>query len=224
MSRLIRTWWRGVSLLASGAIGLLGPVSSQVVMTPPTVYVHGDSLYVDVVVDSLFSQRAQDAIASGMRTSIIHQFRLTADRSPTLVRSVVIQLDHDIWESRYTVVRSDHALDTLTTETFQDVERAVTVLTGMPIGLLDQSEKSYRLAFRSRVDLISPEQERRTRRWLNLLERGSILELFFSLDPGEQNISWSEIARFSRNDLPQEPPFAPTPEGTPTPGNPEHPQ
>lgn len=205
----------GLCVLAVSALCLLGPVSSQVVETPPILYLHGDTLIVDVVVDSLFSPRANDAIASGMSTSIIHQFRLTGEGVPTIVQSVVIQLHHDIWEDRYTVIRSDRAPDTLTTDTLSDVRRAVSELSATPIGRLGRSESAYRLALRSRVDLISPEQERRTRRWLNLLERGSILELFFSLAPREQDISWSEIARFNRSDLPQEPPFAPSSDRSP---------
>ena len=224
MSWFTRKQLAGLLVPVLGTMVLLGSASSQVVKTPPTVYLHGDSLLVDVVIDSLLSPRAQDAIASGMSTSIIHQFRFAAAGAQTIVRSVVTQLDHDIWEDRYTIVRSDHGPDTLTTNTFEDAKKAITALSRIPIDLLDQSEKSYRLDFRTRVDLISFEQERRTRRWLNLLERGSILELFFSLDPREQDVSWSEIARFRRSDLPQEPPFEPSPEDTPPTGNPELPK
>ncbi len=214
---------RLLRVFALWAVCLGGSVSAQIVKVPPTVYLRGDSLFVDVVYDSLFSQRAQDAIASGMSTSIIHQFQLTEEAAATIVHSIVIQLDHDIWENRYTVTRSDSNTDTLRTDAFKDVEHAVTVLFAIPIGLIAQNDRPYTLSARSRVDLISPEQERRTRRWLNLLERGSILELFFSLDPREQDIPWSEIARFRRSDLPQEPPFAPPPEAPPS-GTQELPQ
>lgn len=196
------------------AIGLLllavgGRVSSQVIQTPPTIYLRSDSLFVDVIVDSLFGRHAQDAIDSGMSTSITHQLRLSADGQPDVVRSVIIQLHNDIWENRYTLIWSARG-DTLSTQAFTEVERTVSTLSRLPIGVLDRSERPYRLAIRSGIDLISPEQERRTRRWLNLLERGSVLELFFSLDPREQDVPWSEVARFSRGDLPQAPPYPPS--------------
>ena len=54
------------------------------------------------------------------------------------------------------------------------------------------------------VNPISPEQKVRTRKWLNLLERGSILELFFSLDLRGNDNDWVEIARFRKQDLPTE--------------------
>lgn len=189
----------------------------------PTLYLSGDTLLVDLQVDSLFSARARDAIASGMTTSIVYQFRLqSSPRARPVRRSISLRLDHDIWEGRYQVVRLASPPDTLVTTDFDEVLRYCSDITGLAIGAITAGTQTMVLSVRAVVDPISPEQEAKTRRWLNLLERGSVLELFFSLEPKDDGSPWFEIARFRKRDLPSEvppretpdPPEAPTPTQT----------
>ena len=79
-------------------------------------------------------------------------------------------------------------------------------MSGHPIAVLPHRAAPYVRRVRTIVNPISPEQEVKTRRWLNLLERGSVLELFFSFAPRENFQDWVEIARFRKADLPVEVP------------------
>jgi hypothetical protein len=172
----------------------------------PMLYLDGDTLKVDVHVDSLFSPRSQDAIASGMTTSIGYEFLLEPVGLMKPIRSAVtLRLDHDIWEGRYQVIRRANVTDTLITDRLEEVTYFCSEVTGTNIGTIPDAVP-FILSARALVNPISTEQEARTRKWLNLLDRGSILELFFSLEPKEDGREWVEIARFRKKDLPSEVP------------------
>ena len=180
----------------------------------PTLYLNGDTLTVDLRVDSLFSARVRDAIASGMTTSIRYEFLLEpAGPARPSRHAVNIRLDHDIWEDRYQVVRHASRPDTLVTDKLEEATLFCSDLVGMRLVTLTDDLTPFVLRARAVVNPISPEQKVRTRKWLNLLERGSILELFFSLDLRGNDNDWVEIARFRKQNLPTEVPSPnPTPE------------
>jgi hypothetical protein len=168
----------------------------------PTLYLAGDTLKIDVNVDSLFSPRAHDAIASGMTTSIGYEFLLEpVGPDKPVRRSIILRLDHDIWEGRYQVIRNLNSPDTLVTAGFEAAARFCSDITAVSIGPISGAAP-FVLSARALVNPISPEQEARTRKWLNLLDRGSVLELFFSLAPKGDGNDWVEIARFRKSDLP----------------------
>ncbi len=134
-----------------------------------------------------------------------------------LRRGVKLRLEHDIWEGRYIVIRQAAVLDTLITDAFEEVTRFCSDVMGTTIGTISAGVP-FILKARALVNPISTEQEARTRKWLNLLEGGSVLELFFSLEPKEDGREWVEIARFRKEDLPSEVPHpnvkpGPDPEG-----------
>ncbi len=187
------------------------PVEARPRVDTPLLYLMGDTLTVDVRVDSLFSTRTSDAIASGMTTSIRYEFLLKPAGSARAIRRLVnIRLDHDIWEGQYQIIRNVNEPDTLVTDSLAEATLFCSNLTGFQFALLADAPVSYVLQIRTIVNPISPEQEVRTRKWLNLLERGSILELFFSLEPKIDD-NWVEIARFRKQDLPTEVPPSDTP-------------
>ncbi len=171
----------------------------------PTLYLRADTLTVDLRVDSLFSARTQDAIASGMTTSISYEFLLEPVGPAKSTRKLLnLRLDHDIWEGRYQILRRLSRPDTLTTRDLVQATRYCSDLDGVPLAVLSEDTAPFVLRVRTVVNPISPEQEVKTRRWLNLLERGSVLELFFSLAPESDDHDWVEIARFWKDDLPAE--------------------
>ncbi len=173
----------------------------DVTVAARTVYVHADTLKLHIELDSLFSRRALDAIASGLITSVVMEFRLDSDRrSKALETAVGMRLDHDIWEGRYRVVRDTGRLDTLQTAHFDTVKTYCSVLRGLSIGPLPEG-RDFRLRLRVGVTPISVEQERRSRRWLNVLQRGSLLELFISLDRPTKRSPWIDVSQFSPEDL-----------------------
>ena len=103
---------------------LSGSVSAQsITILNNRVYTRGDTLKLDVALDSLFSKRALDAIESGITTSIVLELRLESERkSRILNQSLHIRLDHDIWEGRYRVLRQASVPETLQTADFKTVE------------------------------------------------------------------------------------------------------
>ena len=199
---------RGIVFLLAGFSFFSGKGNATPRFDTPTLYLRGDTLTVDIRVDSLFSKRAQDAIASGMTTSIEYEFLLEPDGPIDATRLAIgIQLDHDIWEGQYRVIRNASQPDTLVTRGFVEATTFCTDLSGLRLGPLSDEPVPLVLKVRVHVNPISPEQEARTRRWLNLLDRGSVLELFFSLGPRGEGVGWIEIARFRKSDLPATPPF-----------------
>jgi hypothetical protein len=187
--------------------GLLVP--HEVWATPrfskPTLYLSGDTLLVDLNLDSLFSQRTSDAIASGMTTSIAYDILLEPVGPARPIRRVIsLRLDHDIWEGRYQVARQTESPDTLVTMDLEEATRYCSSFTGLAIAPLPDDAVPYVLRIRTIVNPISPEQKVKTRKWLNLLERGSVLELFFSFEPKNDDQDWVEVARFRKDDLPSE--------------------
>jgi len=168
----------------------------------------------DVTVDSLFSKRVDDAIASGMTTSIGYEFSLEPVGPQRSARKAIrLRLDHDIWEGRYQIVRESGHADTLVTDSLSVATRFCSNLSSVQIATLTDARAPFVLKARVMVNPITPEQEAKTRRWLNLLERGSVLQLFFSFEPKDNQHPWVEIARFRKDDLPTDmTPSSPPPE------------
>ncbi|MDE2999169.1 MAG: hypothetical protein OXU79_08860 [Gemmatimonadota bacterium] len=166
-----------------------------------TVYLQADTLRLNIELDSLFSRRALDAIASGLITSVVMELRLDSDRqSKALAYTLGMRLDHDIWEGRYRVVRDTGRLDTLRTAHFDTVRTFCSVHRGLPLGPLPDG-RDFTLRLRVGVTPISVEQEQRSRRWLNVLQKGSLLELFISLDRPTKRTPWIDVSQFSPEDL-----------------------
>ena len=173
----------------------------DVVIAARTLYLQADTLRLDIKLDSLFSRRALDAIASGLITSAVMEFRLDSERqSKAREFAVGLRLDHDIWEGRYQVVREAGRRDTLQTTNFDSVRIFCSTFHGLAFGPLPEG-RNFQLRLRVGVTPISIEQEQRSRRWLNVLQKGSLLELFFSLDRPSERTPWIEISQFSPEDL-----------------------
>ena len=205
---LIRLFRLVIASLA--LLSFLGRSEAMPIFEGTTVYLIGDTLTVDLRVDSLFSARTRDAIASGMTTSIGYEFLLEpAGPSRSSRRGLTLRLDHDIWEGRYQVIRYSTHTDTLIADNLEDASRFCSALVGVRLVPLLEASAPFTLRVRSVVNPISPEQEVKTRKWLNLLERGSVLELFFSFAPTSDSHDWVEIARFRKSDLPTESSLAP---------------
>lgn len=204
-----------ILVCAITAFGVPAPSAGEPRYTTPTLYLSGDTLLVDVSVDSLLSLRAREAIASGMTTSITYEFLLQPARGRTRRHIESYRLNHDIWEGRYTIFQETGRRDSLMTDRFNLASKFVSELGRIPVAVLPDDQIPYVLQIRSIVNPISPEQEVKTRRWLNLLEKGSVLELFFSFAPRDHEGDFVQVARFRKQDLPSEvipPTTAPDPE------------
>lgn len=180
---------------------LHSPAAGQVTVLSRRLYLQADTLRLDVQLDSLFSRRALDAIASGMVTSILLEFRLDAPgRGKLLEQILAVRLEHDIWEGQYRVIHHASGPDTLHTADFAEVQRFCSDLKGIVLGPTP-GVQAFSLRMRVGVNPISVEQEQRTRRWLTFLQKGSLLELFISLDRPLERTRWIDVGRFSTEDL-----------------------
>jgi hypothetical protein len=176
--------------------------SQNITIENGRVYALGDTLKLDVKFDSLFSQRALNAIESGMTTSIVLELRIeTEPKSRLPVQTLRIRLDHDIWEGQYRVVRQASVPETLQTADFKTAESFCSDLKNITLGSLPPGKEQVVLQARIGVNPISPEQQQRTRKWLNLLEKGSLLEFFIPLGRPSERTRWIEVDRFSPEDL-----------------------
>ena len=166
------------------------------------IYVQSDTLRLDATIDSLFSKRAIDAIETGMTTSIAVQFRLRTGRGDNLgLRGLLRRLEHDIWEGQYRLIRQSARPDTQITSHFEDIRRACSELQGVTLAQLPLPDEPITLQVRIDVNPISPEQRERTRQWLKIIEKGSFLEFFFSLDRSTSP-EWIDLFRFRPSALP----------------------
>lgn len=166
------------------------------------VYVQSDTLRVDATIAALFSKRAIDAIESGMTTSIAVQFRLRTGRGEQVgQRGLTSRLEHDIWEGEYRLIRQAAQADTSITSDFEDIRRACSELQGIDLVALPLPSVPLTLQVRIDVNPISPEQQARTRRWLKILEKGSYLEFFYSLDR-PPSADWVDVIQFRPSALP----------------------
>ncbi len=168
--------------------------SQNIAISEKLVYLERDTLKLDLVLDRLFSDRTLDAIESGMTTSVLLEFRVVSGRNrDTGVRGVETRLEHDIWDGQYRVIRYASSPDTLETTAFDSANVFCSRLKGLPLGVFPLKDELFNIRVRIGVNPISPEQQQRTRKWLNLLERGSFLELFVSLDQPAERTPWIEI-------------------------------
>ena len=166
------------------------------------IYVQSDTLRLDATIDSLFSKRAIDAIETGMTTSIAVQFRLRTGRGNNLgLHSLLRRLEHDIWEGQYRLIRQSARPDTQITSHFEDIRRACSELQGVTLARLPLPDEPITLQVRIDVNPISSEQRERTRQWLKIIEKGSFLEFFFSLDRSTSP-EWIDLFRFRTSELP----------------------
>ena len=165
------------------------------------IYVQADTVKIDASIDSLFSQRSLNAIASGMTASITLHFRLVTARGERLSETALYRrLEHDIWEGAYRFIEFSDPPDTLVTRHFDIIKQTSAEIQGLPIAPLPLPEQVLTLQTRIHVDPITPEQQERTRSWLNILQKGSLIEFFFSLEKAPPR--WVTLVSFRPSALP----------------------
>ena len=196
-------WW-GLFFLCC----LVGAARANVGVRSAHVYVRGDSLNVDISLDSLFSTRSVDAIETGMATTIALEFRVvpSGGRRPLSGKSCALRLDHDIWEGEYQVIRHAPPADTLKTVSFVEAIRFCAELDSLPVHSMKDLDRLPKdlplmLQMRAAIDPVTPEQEARTKHWLNILQRGSLLEFFISFESASETTPWLDLRLFRLDDL-----------------------
>ena len=177
--------------------------AQQIAPSQLEVYVISDTLKLDVSIDSVFTQNHIDAIESGMTASITLQLRLFGSRNNRIAQiEINKQLDHDIWEGQYRLISLTSPPDTLTSTRFEDIRHICTHMQGVALTHLPLPNDVLTLQARVHIDPITPEQQERTRRWLKILRKGSLLEFFFSFGKPNPPTQWVNLLQFHPSALP----------------------
>lgn len=177
--------------------------AQQIAPSQVEVYVQSDTLKLDVGIDSIFTQNHIDAIESGMTASITIQLRLLGTRNTRLAeKNIHKQLEHDIWEGQYRLIRLHAPSDTLVSDSFENIRKLCTHVQGISLTGRPLPNDLLTLQARVHVDPITPEQQERTRRWLKILRKGSLLEFFFSFRKPNPPTPWVNLLQFRPSALP----------------------
>lgn len=178
-------------------------MAQQLALGQVQVYVQSDTLMLDVQMDSVFTQKHIDAIESGMTASITLQLRLMGARNNRLAEyEINKQLEHDIWEGYYRLFDLSASPDTLIADDFEIIRKACTDLQGIALARTPLPNELLTLQTRIHIDPITPEQQERTRRWLKILRKGSLLEFFFSFRRPNPPTPWYNLIQFRPSALP----------------------
>ncbi|MBT3605916.1 MAG: DUF4390 domain-containing protein [Candidatus Latescibacteria bacterium] len=185
-------------------MGYLTPVYAQQISTSQLeVYVQSDTLKLDVRIDSAFTQDHIHAVESGMTASIALQLRLLGARKNRIVQfEINKQLEHDIWEGQYRLISQTPPPDTLTSTSFEEIRQAATRIQGIALTGRKLPNEVLTLQARIHINPITPEQQARTRRWLKILRKGSLLEFFFSFRKSNPPTPWITLYQFRPSALP----------------------
>ena len=195
---LLTTLW---VILLAGWITPLG--AQQLAPSQVEVYVQTDTLKLDVRIDSTFTQNHIDAIESGMTASITIQLRLLGTRNTRLAEvEMNKQLEHDIWEGQYRLINLTATPDTLVSDDFESIRQICTDIRGIALTNRPLPNDLLTLQARVHIDPITPEQQERTRRWLKILRKGSLLEFFFSFRKPNPPTPWVNLLQFKPSALP----------------------
>lgn len=184
----------------------LVPICAQEILPEHMqIYVQDNSIKLDVRINTLFSQRTIDAIESGMTASIALHFRIVGTSGEHVSPETVLhkRLQHDIWEGTYRLIHfSENKQDTLVSTQFDSVKAACSDLQGIVLAKMPMPDRLMILQTRIVVNPITPEQQARTRQWLKILKKGSLLDFFFSLEKPTGSQRWNELLTFRPRALP----------------------
>lgn len=197
--------WLLASLLAAPA------GAGEVTVSDRRLVTDGRRLLLDLRLRGIFSVRARNAIAAGLTTGLTHEIRLGVARRRAVERQVAFEIRHDVWEDQYLVIRRPSRPDTVRTRDFETVERFCAVLDSVDLAPLEALTvgETFELKFRTRLETISPEQARRTRKWLESgdgsegegagirVDLGDIIDFFFNIYRSQEQTDWIHLGQFS---------------------------
>lgn len=199
--------WLLVALLAPQTPSRAG----EVTVSDRRLVTDGKRLLLDLRLRGLFSARARNAIGAGLTTGLTHEIRLGLGRRRSIERLIAFEIRHDIWEGQYLVIRRSSRPDTVRTAGFETVERFCAALDSVDLAPLETLTpgESFELKFRTRLETISPEQARRTRKWLESgddseeepggvrVDFGDIIDFFFNIYRSQERTDWINLGHFT---------------------------
>jgi len=186
--------------------------ASEVTVVSRRVVPDGEWLLLDLSLKDLFSPRARNAIQAGLTTGLVVELRLSAGRRPSFEKEVGFEIHHDIWEGQYLVLKRASPPDTLRTSSFNAVERFCTQLRAVELAPIQDLRPGERLNLKFRVlaNTVTPEQARRTRKWLEpsgegdaddprggiRVDLGDIIDFFFNISKPQERSGWVDLGTF----------------------------
>ena len=209
MTRALRTLLLALALALGTA---KGAEANEVTVVSRRVVPDGKWLLLDLRLNDLFSPRTRNAVEAGLTTALTVELRLNTGRRRGVDREIGFEIRHDIWEGQYLVLKRASPPDTLRTPEFADVERFCAEMKGVELIPLQDLRPGERLnlKFRVRADTVSPEQARRTRKWLEpsddpdaedargglRVDFGDIIDFFFNIYKPQERSGWIDIGTY----------------------------
>jgi hypothetical protein len=186
--------------------------ANEVTVVNRRVVPDGKGLLLDLRLKDLFSPRTRNAIQAGLTTNLVVELRLSAGRRRAFEKEVGFEIRHDIWEGQYLVLKRASPPDTLRTSSFDAVERFCTHLRAVELAQIQDLRPGERLDLKFRVlaNTVTPEQARRTRKWLEpsgegdaddprggiRVDLGDIIDFFFNISKPQERSGWVDLGTF----------------------------
>lgn len=211
-----RRWpWTRLALVALAlTLGTWkGALAGEVTVAHRRVVPDGKWVLLDLRLKDLFSPRTRNAVEAGLTTVLAVDLRLDAGRRRVVEKEIGFEIYHDIWEGQYLVLKRASPPDTLRTSAFGDVERFCAEMNGVELISIQDLRPDERLGlkFRVRANTISPEQARRTRKWLEpsddpggedsrgaiRIDFGDIIDFFFNIHKSQEKSGWIDLGAYT---------------------------
>ncbi|GEM_PF-6325890 len=186
--------------------------ANEVTVVSRRIVPDGKGLLLDLRLKDLFSPRTRNAIQAGLTTGLVVELRLSAGRRRVFEKEVGFEVHHDIWEGQYLVLKRASPPDTLRTISFDAVERFCTQLHAVELASIQDLRPGERLNLKFRVlaNTVTPEQARRTRKWLEpsgegdaddsrgdiRVDLGDIIDFFFNISKSQERSGWVDLGTF----------------------------
>lgn len=187
-------------------------MANEVAVVSRRIVPDGKWLLLDLRLKDLFSPRTRNAIEAGLTTGLVVELRLNAGRRRVFEKEIGFEIHHDIWEGRYLVLKRASPPDTLRTSAFHAVERFCTEINAVELVPLQDLRPDERLGLKFRVlaNTVSPEQARRTRKWLEpsddpdagdspggiRVDFGDLIDFFFNIYKPQERSGWVDLGTF----------------------------
>ncbi len=194
--------------------GVMGEAvfAGEISVTDRRIDVNEEVLLLDLRLKGLFSERTLNAIQAGMTTRLAIKIRLSPRGRPAFEKDLVFQIHHDIWEGQFLVLKRASPPDTLRTTALDTVQQFCTEIDRVELIPIEHilPDEPFGLKLRIGIDTSTPEQARRTRKWLAppqeddevdspggvRIDLGNVIDFFFNIYKPQEQSPWIDLGTY----------------------------
>ena len=187
-------------------------VAGEISVADRRIDVDQEVLLLDLRLKDLFSERTLNAIHAGMTTRLAIKIRLSPRGRPAFEKDLIFQIHHDIWEGQFLVLKRASLPDTLRTTALDTVRQFCTEIDRVELFPIEHiiPDEPFGLKLRIGVDTSTPEQARRTRKWLAppqegdevnspsgvRIDLGDVIDFFFNIYKPQEQSPWIDLGTY----------------------------